>query len=376
MKKVFPKLLVLLLTFSLFLSGVSVFAATVTFVAEETVVKEVTPMGGEVSMPDAPKVKKGMFVGWYGTLNGDKFLLPAGAVLTGVDKNLTVTAATVHYATDAGGTLRIDGDDLGVRFTSTISTADYERLVSYAGADNVSLGTYIIPDYYAAQAHKAFDLDYLAAHHFEKYLEIPAEKFYSVDEKAGTSVIAGSVCNVLEENRTLDFCGCGYLKLTYTNGESARFYADFNYNNSVVSLTSVALFAYNDRAPEYPNLIKVHGNYATHSLYTEKQLDVMKAMLDSVVSVSYKLEIDLITGSYTYFNNQGDYYKSPWIITVEYEDSSWTATVIVSPAEGHSIDELKGVAFIGRYLSMSYSGVFTNGTFRFENEEKITVNPH
>lgn len=386
MKKVFSKLLVLLLTFSLLLSGASVFAATVTFVAEEKVVETVTSTGGKVTMPDAPLVKNGMFVGWYGALNGKKFLLPAGAELTGVDKSLTVTAATVYYVTDAKGTLRIKDDDLGLRFTSTIATADYDRLVSYAGEKNLSLGTYIIPRYYLTQSNGRFDLDYLAAHHCEKYLEIPAKTFYSVDKKAGTSVIAGSVCKVLEENRSLDLGGCGYLKLTYTNGEEALFYAEFNQSNNVFNLACVAREAYNDRDEKYPILIsKDYGSYESHSMYTEKQLHTIKKMLDSVVFVSYRIERDPVTGSYTYFNHAGTHYKSPWIVTVsDYDDHDTLATVNVAPSEGHSIEELKGVVFgsintkngryEGHYLSMYTLGNgFVNGTFRFKNKEGTSV---
>ena len=386
MKKVFPKLLVLLLTFSLLLSGASVFAATVTFVAEEKVVETVTPTDGSVTMPDAPLVKNGMFVGWYGTLNGKKFLLPAGAELADVNKNLTVTAATVYYVTDAKGTLRIKDDDLGLRFTSTISTADYERLVSYAGEKNVSVGTYIIPKFYLTYVDGKFDLDVLAKRGYEKYLEIPAETFYSVDKKAGTSVVAGSVCKVLEENRSLDLGGCGYLKLTYTNGESARFYAEFNQSNNVFNLACVAREAYNDRNEKYPNLIRTeYGSYESHSMYTEKELHTIQAMLDSVVFVSYRIEKDPVTGSYTYFNHMGTHYKSPWIVTVsDYEELGMIATVSVAPSEGHSIDELKGVVFgsintksgryEGRYLSMTaLEAGFVNGTFRFKNEEGISV---
>ena len=147
-------------------------------------------------------------------MNGESFLLPAGAVLEDVTEDLTVTAVTLYYATQGGATLRVDGEDMGVRYTSTISTADYESIVALVGEDNAKLGTYIVPNYYLQKVNSKFDLALFETFGFVNFLDIPAKAFYSVDEVAGTSTIAGSVCSVLPENRTLDFCGCGYLAWT------------------------------------------------------------------------------------------------------------------------------------------------------------------
>lgn len=380
MKKLFSKALVLLLAFSLFFCGTGIFAATVTFVAEGKEGLTLNSTDGKVTMPasDSFEIKEGTFVGWYGTLNGNKFLLPPGAVLEGVSESLTVTAATLKFTADKVATLRVDGDDLGVRFTSTIDTSDYERLVTYAGEDGVRMGTYIVPSYYLQNSGKKFDVARFMEYGYTKVLDIPTSTFYSVDKKAGTSTIAGSVCKVLDKNLTRDYCGCGYMEITYTNGESKLFYAEFNHIETIYSLTSVIFKAYEDRDGRYAYLIKkgTHGRDATHSNYTMAELDVMKKYLDSIVSIN----CDNVDPHFEYYTKKCVYYTSPWVVDeIPNTPKSRCNTVVVTPSEGHTISELKAVAFKGRYQSMTYSDgystAFVNGTFRFVHNEVRTVNP-
>lgn len=379
MKKILSKTLILALALVMLLSGAVVLAATVTFVSEEKVVETVSPTGGSVSLPEAPSTKEGTFVGWYGTLNGERFLLPPGAVLNNVTGDLTVTAATIRFATSGGASLRIRDGDLGVRFTSTIMTEDYDFLVSYVGEKSIRFGTYIVPQYCLSSTGKKFDLARFKSYGFTKILDVPTEAFYAVDNKKGTSTIAGSVCNILDENLARDFCGCGYLKLTYTNGVETVVYADFNYVETFCSLTTALLHAYEDRSDGYANLIKSkdHGPNVTHSNYTVAELDLMKARLDATVSISYKLTSprEYFMGYPVFRNGQYEYaefkyYSSPWTIEVRYDDPRIDEnTIVVTPKEGHSISELKGVAFAGGYRSMTHKADFVNGTFRFIHNE-------
>ena len=255
MKKIVWNVFVLTLALVLCLGGVTVYGATATFASEDQVVQTLEAVDGKVTLPAEPVAKKGQFIGWCGTLNGEKFILPAGAVLEGVTSDLTVTAATVHFATNEGASLRFDGSDLGVRFTTDISISDYDFLVEHAGAANVSLGTFIVPHYHLKNSNRNFNLEYLASKGYHKYLDIPAPLFYETDEEAGMYTIAGSVKNILDKNRSLDFCGRGYMTVTFTNGEEKLFYAEFTYNKTIVSVYNAIFDAYNDRGETYPNLI-------------------------------------------------------------------------------------------------------------------------
>lgn len=369
MKKIFFKALVLMLACLLTFGAVSVWGATVTFEAEGGVVKTLEAENGQVVLPKKPEVKNGQFVGWSGTLNGKTFLLPAGAVLEGVTEDLTVTAETLYFATDTASALRIYEGDLGLRFTSTLSLEDYDRLVALVGKDSVAFGTYIVPDQLLKKAGRIFDLEHMAKYGVHQYLDVPAKKFYGVDVENKTATIAGSICNLLEKNRALDFYGCGYMKLTYTNGETATIYADFAYKAIGNSLAIRVFDAYNDRDNSYPNQIiyiegKVEHGRTSRSPYTVEELDLMKAVMNSVVYVKRILE-----GTWDYENQEGTYYDSPWVIEEpQYNNATGVNTVIISPAEGHTIDELKAVCLERRYRSMKTDAEFVNKTFRIMDD--------
>ena len=377
MKKTFSKLLVLVLALSLSIGSLAVWGATITFEAEGRLVETVDAVDGQVTLPAAPTVMEGQFIGWSGTLNGEKFLLPPGAVLTGVNEDLTVTAETFYFVTNTDASVRIMDGDLGVRFTSVLSTEDYDRLLALVGTDGLRLGTYIVPDHYLKISGHKFDLDHMAGYGVEKYLDIPAKKFYATDAENKTATIAGGICEILEKNRSLDFCGCGYLKLTYTNGETKTFYADFVYAETKHNLAELVFKAYNDRKESYPNLIPYiegqieHAPFSTHSRYTIGELDLMKAMMDTVAYVNYLLK----EPHYEYINEPSSYYTSPWQISENHDSTRGENTVIVTPAPGHSIEELKAVCLTSRYRSMRHDAMYVNGTFRFIEREWTSVTP-
>ncbi|MBO5755729.1 MAG: hypothetical protein J6W28_02545 [Clostridia bacterium] len=377
MKKTFSKLLVLVLALSLSIGSMAVWGANVTFEAEGRLVQTVEAVGGEVTLPAAPTVMEGQFVGWSGTLNGEKFLLPPGAVLTGVMADLTVTAETFYFVTNTNASVRIKDGDLGLRFTSVLSTEDYDRLIALVGADRLSLGTYIMPDHYLKVSGHKFDLAHMAQFGVEKYLDIPAKKFFATDTENKTATIAGSICQLLEKNRSLDFCGCGYMKLTYTNGETKTFYADFVYAETKHNLAEVVFKAYNDRKESYPNLIPYiqgtieHATFSTHSPYTVEQLDLMKALMNTIVYVNYLLK----EPHYEYINEPSAYYVSPWLISENHDSTRGENTVIITPSAGHTIEELKAVCLASRYRSMRHDASYVNGTFRFVEREWTSVTP-
>ena len=380
MKKMLSKALVLLLALSMTLVSMGVWGATVTFEAEGKTVKTLEAVNGEVVMPDQPEAKEGQFIGWSGTLNGETFLLPPGAVLKGVGSDLTITAETLYFETATTASVRIVEGDLGLRFTSTLSVEDYERLLSIVGKESVKLGTYIMPVHYVthaggdpenSEAPLKINLENMAKYNV-KYLDVPAKKFYTTDAANKTATIAGSVSNVLEKNRSLDFSACGYMKLTYTNGVTKTFYADYIYAETKHNLADQVFDAYHDRHIDYPNLIPdgTYGSYSTHSPYTMAELGLMKKLMDTVayVIVEYK------SPHYEYKSesDRSVHYDSPWLVD-EFPDTNHNKnTVEIKPKEGHSIDELKAVCLSNRYRSMKYAAEFVNGTFRFSDNEWVS----
>ncbi|MBO5653235.1 MAG: hypothetical protein J6S44_03370, partial [Clostridia bacterium] len=204
-----------------------------------------------------------------------------------------------------------------------------------------------------------------------------AMKDVATDTENKTATIAGSICQLLEKNRSLDFCGCGYMKLTYTNGETKTFYADFVYAETKHNLAEVVFKAYNDRKESYPNLIPYiqgtieHATCSTHSPYTVEQLDLMKALMNTIVYVNYLLK----EPHYEYINEPSAYYVSPWLISENHDSTRGENTVIITPSAGHTIEELKAVCLASRYRSMRHDASYVNGTFRFVEREWTSVTP-
>ena len=372
MKKIVRNTLVLALAMLLCLGNLAVYGATVTLHSEGVVVETVEAVDGKVTLPAAPVAKSGMFIGWCGTVNGEKFLLPAGATLEGVTEDMTVTAATANFSTREGASLRLKDNDLGVRFTTDIGMADYDRLVEYAGTENIALGTFIVPRYHIKKSSSNFNLEYMASKGYTKYLDVPAYAFYETDAKNGVYTIAGSVNKVLDKNRSLDFSGRGYMRVTYTDGQEALFYASFNEKKTISSVYCVVFEQYGDRNANYPNLILAgkHGEYSTRSKYSLEELDLMKSLLDTVVAIDY----DLTDPSYTYYLKKSLYYISPWVLTTQHDINRGLTHITISPKDTASIESLKGVVLSSRYRTLK-TAEFVNGTLQFENDEWITVTP-
>ena len=170
---------------------------TASFMVGDHKVSTATITGGNVTLVDAPATAAG-FCGWTADLNGEKVFLPAGAACTGLSGDVTFRAVSVDFVTDAGCSVRLRNEQVGLRFTSTIQTADYEALAAVAGGkDKISFGTYIVPARYITDTHGEFTIELLQSVGRTQYIDVPATGFYQKTET--TSTIAGSVTNILKE---------------------------------------------------------------------------------------------------------------------------------------------------------------------------------
>lgn len=361
MKKSKIAIISLLLAFILCLGAVPVGAveATATFVVDGLTVGTAPVSGGRVTLAPVPSIAKG-FVGWTATVNGETVLLPAGAVCTGVSEDVTFTAVTVSFVTDEGCSVRFLEGQVALRFTSTIALADYQRLVALTGsAENVSFGTYIVPEKYISTTQGRFTLEHLASKGFTKYVDVPAGSFYATTDT--TATIAGSVGNILKNNYTLSYSGIGYMKLTYTNGTTSTVYAEFNQIKNSRNVLKTVLAAYNERDVKYDNLV-IEGEHSTHSPYTNTELALCRDFLDKVVMVKHNEK-------YEYFAYPGGYYKSPWKITYTSDDYG-RSTISATPPAGQTADMAMGVYLDGlRIVKYRIEG----GVLKFEHSSYITV---
>lgn len=356
-------LLPLLLALVLTLTAIPVLADdgtdTATFMLGTTTVSQTTIQNGSVKLPSAPIGAVG-FVGWTASVGDRTIFLPAGASCGGLSGDVTFAAVTVSYATDEGCSVRLRDDFVALRFTSTIATADYNRLVLLAGGkEKISFGTYIVPAKYVSYTNSIFTLEALDANGFEKYIDVPAGDFYKSNETS--SVIAGSVGHIRKGNYTLEYTGRGYMKVTYQNGETRTVYSDYKYAS--YSITRAVLSAYNDRNETYENLI-VEPSGSTHSPYTDTQLKLCRDFLDQIVMVMHDTK-------YQYFAYTKGYYTSPWKIDGN-KDGNSNNTIYCEPPAGMTADSAMGIFLDGKVIPLAWSRI-ENGRVVFEYSDFVTV---
>lgn len=354
----FLALVMLLLSFPVVADGVD----TATFKVGSTTVASTEIVDGSVQLPPVPAIATG-FVGWTATVNGNTVFLPAGARCTGLSGDVTFEAVTVSFVTDEGGTVRLKDDDVALRFTSTMSRADYENLVRLTGdRAKVAFGTYIVPATYVAEAGQTFTLEALRTLGYTQYIDVPATNFYRTT--ATTCTVAGSVGQILPGNYTMVYTGVGYLKVTYDDGSVGTVYAEYNYNKNSCSITRTVLSAYNDRDPSYDNLI-IESTGSTHSPYTDLQLQLCREFLDQIVMVMHD-------SSYNYIPYVKGYYATPWGVT--YSKDQYERNVIVcTPPLGMTAADAKGIFLDGVVIPMKRSRI-ENGKVVFERSNYVSGN--
>lgn len=333
---------------------------TARFLVGDRTVSTATITDGTVKLAKAPATVAG-FCGWQATVNGEDVFLPAGATCTGVMGDVTFTAVSVGFVTDTGCSVRLRDEQVALRFTSTINTADYEAVAAAAGGkDKISFGTFIVPARYITETKGIFTLEALAKNG-RNYLDVPAGAFYKTT--ATTSTIAGSVGEIRKGNYTMEYSGVGYMKITYTDGSVGTVYAEYNQTNNSRSILRTVLSAYNDRDESYPNLI-VESIGSTHSPYTLKELSLMRDFLDQVVLVGHDLQ-------YRYFVLPTEYYVSPWKITYS-SDAYERNLIFAEPPVGKTASDAKGIYLDGLVIPLTKAKV-QNGKLVFEHDSYVSV---
>ena len=316
---------------------------------------------GTVKLLSTPASIAG-FCGWQAEIGGKTVFLPAGATVEGLTGNVTFKAVAASFSTDTGCSVRLREGQVALRFTSTLSMADYENLVALTGGvDKIQFGTYIVPSRYVTDAMGNFTLEALAQKGRTMYIDVKAGKFYRMTET--TATIAGSVSEIKKGNYTLEYTGRGYMKITYTDGSVGTVYAAYNQTNNTRSILKTVLAAYNDRDESYSNLV-VEDIGSTHSPYTTTEIGMMRAFLDKVVMVGHD-------SKYNYFVLPTEYYKSPWKITFS-TDTYGRSLIFAEPPSGMTPENVMGVYLAGRRISLAQTTI-QNGKVVFEHDSYIWV---
>lgn len=164
----------------------------------------------------------------------------------------------------AGASIRLVEGSNGIRFETNVSVATADALAALVGngITAVNYGTLVIPvDYFADGATPA------SLHKAGKVLDIASTGFYAKASTTETYKFWGSIVNLNDYNYTREFIGIGYVQVTAADGETYFAYASYDLENAR-SMYEVAKAA-----------------YAVKDQFSEEQVKVLTAYLDSVVVI-------------------------------------------------------------------------------------------
>ena len=213
----------------------------------------------------------------YPTLNAND-----GAVIKSGENYYSVRIETADKAA-----VRIDGVKTGLRVTTAVNKADYDKLMAAGiSANDLTFGTVFTSDAYikaVAEAGGVFSMASLDEFltDISAYVDVPVAKkgtegFYATD--ADAYHFRGALVNISNENLAEDFSAIGYVKL----GEDIVYSGYY----TTVSIAEISKMAYEDRADAadttYAQSIAANSEVAigavvTYSPYTEVQLKALKS---------------------------------------------------------------------------------------------------
>lgn len=190
--------------------------------------------GKTVTLPTATMVDK-TFVGWTTNDQTVENLYNADYVAT-INGDTNFYSVGVDFTMVDGAAIRIANKSNGIKFKSTIATADYEILESYI----TKVGTFILPTKYVETTDFVLE-------NFELGVTIlEVENVNGWLENEENYSYYGSLTNVLDQNTNLSFSARGYILVEYTDGSAQYIYTNYNETNNSRSIYQVANLAYAD----------------------------------------------------------------------------------------------------------------------------------
>lgn len=171
----------------------------------------------------------------------------------------------------AGASIRLSNTS-GIRFATKVNTKLLDELVAAkkAGAlKNVQIGTLITPYDYVVEAG-GFTVDALNKLNYSaKYLDVQADigSYYNIGETPDTANgyntwFVGSIVDIRPDNRTREFTGMGYVRITCNDG-SVKYIYSYDYADAATQKTNYArsisyiadYFKNDERFADYKDLL-------------------------------------------------------------------------------------------------------------------------
>ncbi|MBR2623267.1 MAG: hypothetical protein IKD15_03485, partial [Clostridia bacterium] len=272
--------------------------------------------------------------------------------------------ATIEYQIDLGvevtlkmeegASVRVSGDNSGIRFETRLNKADYDALVAKYGAENIETGTYILP--YALIGKNGIyayvtDASKIAGNH---YVQVINEGWYNEATATTDGYYRwyGSLVKIKPQNYALNYVGIGYVKVTIGEESILVLAGEATLDNSR-SIYQVAYKAYIDE----------------DNGLSDAGINVLKAYLNEVavlVSNGDKSApvLDTTLSSYGY---------TP---TYTLSKSAETGNYIVTAAEGKTINALivDSIAYKVEPANVIYFSYYKGTATVLSGDETSTMN--
>ncbi len=302
-------------------------------------------------------------------VHGDCLHIPAGTLFGDValgEVNVYYSASTdtwqttkpaplvAEFTTEEGASIRINASDsvTGLRFETHIGYESFNSLLNTYGAENIQLGTYIIPavlfnqyggtleDYISANASGTGYItintwnDNSNRHGFVNYETAEADGYYTY---------YGTISNVKSQNYLQNFIGVGYLIITDSDGTTYSYLThDGSWSRNAYE---VAKSAYVDTA-----------NIA------ESSLPALKVYLDKVIVIDSGTK----NGSADINDNSDFSGNRTYTRTEDYTVSADASTGVVTIVNNNT-EYLVGILYNGKYV-----GYIANGATKYADLYALT----
>jgi len=215
---------------------------TVTVVTQSGSTSTKVKNGESYTLPAAPATNDKGFVGWKVKSEAATMLLPAGTSLV-VVSDITLTPVYLETELLRGAAVKLNLNNTTLRFTVSVDAEALIAVTDIVGAQNVKHGMIFCESSYAETFPPA--VLFKIGHGYTRESKLSSEStaktiYYDCD----TNVISAS------DYKTA-YSVSGYMDVTYTNGETMRFFTDFSFNDHTRSVAQVAAAALADTTISY-----------------------------------------------------------------------------------------------------------------------------
>lgn len=196
----------------------------IVFSENGVVTKEIaTEVAGTLTVPSPAGTRARYCIGWQCKNEGQTVFLPAGASYAyGAGESNSFTPVYFHFTTSSSVLLDTTVAGGGLAFSTEIERADWAALMSIT--EQVSCGTLIAS---TADATLAGSLTHEALAKVQKTAaaDLVSNAWQAESEK--TLTFGSTLGNIVDSDLATPYTAVGYVKITYTNGESAYVYAAY-----------------------------------------------------------------------------------------------------------------------------------------------------